>query len=177
MSILPVLTLPNKSLRIKSIEVEKIDQDLMNFIYDMVDTLRSKPGLGLAAPQVGKNIRLIIIESNGYQDENGNTISETIPLMVLINPEIIKFSRDKVEMDEGCFSVPDLFGLVTRPKKIKLIALDINGRKVQLNASGLLARVIQHEIDHLDGILFIDHITDKSKLRMVKMEQDQEIEG
>jgi peptide deformylase len=177
MSILPVLTLPNKSLRIKSIEVEKIDQDLMNFIDDMVDTLRSKPGLGLAAPQVGKNIRLIIIESKGSQDENGNTIYETIPLMVLINPEIIKFSRDKVEMDEGCFSVPDLFGLVTRPKKIKLIALDINGRKVQLNASGLLARVIQHEIDHLDGILFIDHITDKSKLRMVKMEQDQEIEG
>lgn len=125
MSVLPVITLPNKILRTKSVEVEKITPELKTFVNDMVDTLRTKPGLGLAAPQVGRNIRLIIIESRGSKDDQGNVLYETIPLMVLVNPQITKFSKNKVEMDEGCFSVPDLFGMVTRPEKIKVIAKDL----------------------------------------------------
>ena len=103
MSVLPVVTIPTKSLRERSVEVREITDDLKVFVNDMIDTLRSKPGLGLAAPQVGKNIRLVIIESRGKEDEEGNTIYETIPLLILINPVITKFSKSKIELDEGCF--------------------------------------------------------------------------
>ncbi len=175
MSVLKLVTLPNKKLRERSQEVVKIDQGLVKFIDDMVDTLRSKPGLGLAAPQVGKNIRVVLIESKGVKDEEGNVLYENIPLMILINPEIIKYSKEKIEMEEGCFSVPNVFGPVVRPKKIKVIAQDLKGKKVEINASGLLARVIQHEVDHLNGVLFTDLVLDKSKLR--KVEPGQEIQG
>ena len=175
MSILNIITLENSQLRLKSKKVDHVTLDIDHFINDMIDTLRSKPGLGLAAPQVGRNLRIIIIESRGSKDEEGNTIYEKIPLTLLINPEIIKYSRDKIEMDEGCFSVPNIFGPVIRPKKIKAIAYDINGKEIQINTGGLLARVIQHEFDHLNGILFTDLILDKSKLKVIRV--DQEIQG
>jgi peptide deformylase len=175
MSILKIITIPDKKLRETSSEVTVFDKKLLDFIDDMIDTLRSKPGLGLAAPQVGANIRIILIESRGVKDEDGNVIYENIPLKVLINPEITKFSRDKIEMEEGCFSVPNVFGPVTRPKKIKVTAQDRHGKKISINASGLLSRVIQHEVDHLNGVLFIDLVEDKTKLREIRTEE--EIQG
>jgi peptide deformylase len=173
--ILTIITQENKGLRKKSEPVETITPEIVQFINNMIDTLRSKPGLGLAAPQVGKNLRIIIIESRGSKDEEGNIIYENIPLTILINPEIVKFSKEKVEMDEGCFSVPNIFGPVSRPKKVKVVAKDIKGKKILINTGGLLARVMQHEIDHLNGVLFIDLIPDKSKLKELKA--DQEIQG
>jgi peptide deformylase len=140
--------------------------------------LNSKPGLGLAAPQIGKNFQIITIESRGLptpSPEIEGEKNEVIPLVVLINPKIIKFSQKKVEIDEGCFSVPNVFGPVTRPEKVKVAALDKKGKTIQLNASGLLARVLQHEIDHLNGTLFIDLVEDKSRLKELK--PGEEIQG
>jgi len=170
MSLLKIYTYKSRFLRKTSLPVDKITPQIRQFIDDMVDTLHSKPGLGLAAPQLGKNLRIIIIESRGLKDDDGNVIYEHIPLKVLINPTILNTSKEKVEMEEGCFSVPNIFGPVVRPKKIKLTATDLQGKTVKINASGLLARIIQHENDHLDGIIFTDHITDKKLLRRVEGE-------
>jgi len=175
MSLLKIYTYKSNYLRRKSAPVLKITPEIVEFVNNMVDTLRSKPGLGLAAPQLGKNLRIIVIESRGLKDDDGNIIYEHIPLRVLINPNISNFSNEKVVMEEGCFSVPNLFGPVTRPKKIKATALGIDGKTIKINASGLLARVIQHENDHLDGIIFTDLIADKKLLREVENELD--IEG
>ena len=175
MSILDIITQENKKLRRTSEPVDKVTPEINQLINDMIDTLHSKPGLGLAAPQVGKNLRIIIIESKGTKDEEENIIYEKIPLTTLINPEIIKYSKEKVEMDEGCFSVPNIFGPVIRSKKVKVIAKDIKGKKIQINTGGLLARVLQHEVDHLNGVLFIDLIFDKTKLKELK--PNQEIQG
>jgi peptide deformylase len=155
---------PSPILRDKAREVDKFDPDTKKVINDMLDTLRSLPGYGLAAPQVGVSKRIVVIESTGVMDEDGNYKSDPIPLTILVNPVIVKFSKEKCDFEEGCFSVPEYRGEVTRPKKVKVVAQDRNGRKIQINASGLFARVLQHEIDHLDGILFIDLIDDKSKL-------------
>jgi peptide deformylase len=174
MSILDIVTIPAESLRKKSLPIEEITTEIRKFIDDMVETLDSKPGLGLAAPQVGRNIRAVIIESKETRDEDGNIVYEKIPLMVLINPAITHYSRDKIEMDEGCFSVPNKYGPVTRPKKIKFEAINIDGKKVKGSASGLVARIIQHEIDHLDGILFIDKVSDPSKIKTIESEKDLE---
>jgi peptide deformylase len=150
-------------LRNKSKEVDKISTDVKILVENMIDTLRTKPGVGIAAPQLGINKRIIVIESRGVERENGE-INDILPLQVLINPTILKFSREKIEMEEGCFSIPNCFG----PKKIKVVALDLDGKKISINASGFLSRVIQHETDHLDGILFTDYIKDKSKIKIYK---------
>jgi peptide deformylase len=169
---LTLVTLPDPRIREKSIPVEEITPSLRELVEGMVGVLRSKPGLGLAAPQVGYNIRLVIIESKETKDEEGNILYEEIPLMVLINPEITQRSKEKIEIDEGCFSVPNKYGPVVRPKKIKAEATDLNGKKIKINASGLLARVIQHEVDHLDGILFIDLVDDPKKIRYIESEKE-----
>jgi len=169
---LQIVTVPNPALLEKSRPVEKITPELKELVSGMVEILRSKPGLGLAAPQIGHNIRLVIIESKETKDDEGNILYEEIPLMVLINPEIIKFSKEKIELDEGCFSVPDVYGPVTRPKKIRAKATDITGKEVTINTNGLLARVLQHEIDHLDGILFTSRVTDPKTLRHIESEKE-----
>lgn len=144
--ILPIITNPNKLLRTVS---KNIDQkiigtnDLNIFCKDLIKTMINKDGVGLAAPQVGQNIRVIAV----------NTKEGTF---CLLNPEFIKKSWAKENGEEGCLSVPKIFGDVKRHKKITCGYLDEKGRKATLKAEGLMARVLQHEIDHLDGILFID---------------------
>jgi peptide deformylase len=141
-----VLTHPTKSLRQKSIEIEPENIRKPNFqklLDDMAETMINKDGIGLAAPQIGKNVRVIVI----------NTKDGIIPL---INPIILSQSLKKESEEEGCLSVPGVYGIVSRPFKIKVQAYDFEGVSLTLDAKGLLARVIQHEIDHLDGILFID---------------------
>lgn len=131
-------------LRKKSNPVENPkDQEIDRLIKQMVKTLHLNHGIGLAAPQVGKLIRLFIVEL----DYN---------LYVMINPEIKKASKDKVEMEEGCLSFPGIFKPVERSKKVTVSYWDQQGRKKKLKAKGFLARAMQHEMDHLDGILFID---------------------
>lgn len=138
-------TLRNKS---KEIDLETIaSPDFSELISDMEYTMKKSDGVGLAAPQIGQNVRMVIVNS-----ENG--------ILHLINPEITKKSWAKETGEEGCLSVPKTFGKVVRHKKINCIFSDANGDKRKIQASGLFARIIQHELDHLDGILFIDKATD-----------------
>jgi len=144
--ILPIITEPNPILRQKAQEIEpnKITSpEIQRLIFDMEETVGPVGGIGLAAPQIGLSVRLIII----------NLENKLIPL---INPKIIKFSWRKEVGEEGCLSLPGKFGYVKRAKVIKVIAFDKNGKRIEFKAKNLFARVIQHEIDHLDGVLFID---------------------
>ncbi|MBU4347607.1 peptide deformylase [Patescibacteria group bacterium] len=153
--ILPIITIPNPILKKKSAEVEpkKISsKELQELCLNMEKTMKDKKGVGIAAPQIGKNIRLIIINT-----KDGG--------VVMFNPKIIRKSLTKEWGEEGCFSVPDVFGQVKRHKKIECEYLDKTGKKIKIKAEGLMARVIQHEIDHLDGILFIDKAVPSSKIR------------
>lgn len=178
MSKLKILTDPDPKLRIKSVPVNTLDEATKQQVSDMLELLRALPGYGLAAPQVGIHKRIVIIENNKI-DDDGNPANGALPLTILINPVITKYSSKKCDFEEGCFSVPLYRGDVNRPMKVRLKALDENGKPVLINASGLLARVLQHEIDHLDGVLFTDLIDDKSKLikNKVSPEWQEAIEG
>ncbi len=133
--------LRNKSRELRAEELQK--KEIQQLILDMNKTMIEKDGAGLAAPQVGHNLRLIVINT-----QDGS--------MVLVNPKILKKSWRKEIMEEGCLSLPKVFGLVKRYYQVRLVALNKDGKKVEFSAQGMLARVLQHEIDHLDGILFID---------------------
>lgn len=143
----------SKTLRTKSEPVKKISNRIKNLIKDMYETMASKNGIGLAAPQIGVNLRVIVIN---VPVEKKNYI------MSLINP-IIKKKEGAVEFEEGCLSIPDIYINITRPKKIKIEYLDEDGQKKEIEAEDLLARVILHEIDHLNGVLMVDKICDKEK--------------
>lgn len=139
-----IITKPNKLLRERSVEISDItDKNVQKLIPQMIETMHQEQGIGLAAPQVGYNIRLIIVSS-----KNG-------PLACL-NPLLVKSSFLKEWGEEGCLSVPGVYGLIKRSRRTVVTFKDKNGKNVLLKASGLLARVFQHEIDHLNGILFID---------------------
>lgn len=140
---LKILTVPNPILTTKTKPIDKISPDILKLVHDMIDTCRKAQGIGLAAPQVGKSIRLCII----------NLEHMGLPPFALVNPKITKKSWKKSEMEEGCLSIPGVYGIVKRSEKINVSALNLDGQKNQIEAGGLLARVIQHEVDHLDGIL------------------------
>jgi peptide deformylase len=151
MSKLNILTIPNKKLREPSREVlvdEVIGMKFQELIEDMSETMKMAEGVGLAAPQVGQNIRLIVVE---FPDGP----------KAFINPVIIKKSWRKVTSEEGCLSVPDKWGLVKRHKTVTVTANDQLGNELKIMARGMLSIVFQHEIDHLDGVLFIDKLCKK----------------
>jgi len=133
----------NKTLKQKSLPVKHIDAGARKLIEQMKEVMKQNNGVGLAAIQVGEPTRIIICEIDDK-------------FYTLINPEITKFFSKTSVMEEGCLSLPNIYGEVERPEKIIVKAIDFDGKKVKIKAFGLLARVIQHEIDHLDGILFID---------------------
>lgn len=142
--ILPIKIHPDPTLRQISSPVDPADiSSFPELCRDMIRTMKEKDGIGLAAPQIGKNIRLIVINQ-----DNGP--------VCLVNPELTKRSFAKEWGEEGCLSLPDTFGQVRRHKKVRCLFWDNKGKKRQLEATGITARVLQHEIDHLDGILFID---------------------
>lgn len=152
--ILKIITVNDKRLRIKSKEIEPDrirTKEIGDFAKSMGLTMLKKDGVGLAAPQTGKNIRLIAV----------NTKEGVI---IMYNPKIVRKSLAKEYGEEGCLSVPEIFGEVKRNKKIKCRYQDRDGRIIHVDAEGLLARVIQHEIDHLDGILFIDKAKNLKKI-------------
>lgn len=148
MSVLKILTYPDPVLKKKAKPVEIIDERIKNLAEDMIETMYAAPGIGLAAPQVGESLRVITVDVT--RKEEG--------LIVLINPEIISGEGECAE-EEGCLSVPDLKEIVQRKEKVLVNGLDIQGRKIQIPAEGLLAIAFQHEIDHLDGILIIDRVS------------------
>lgn len=152
----------NKILRAKSEKVVKVDKKTKKLIDNMVETLKKEKGLGLAAPQVGINQRIILALFN--YDTNEEMIA------ALINPEIISHSTDKVLGEEGCLSIPGIYKPVERYKKIQVRFMDIKGNSQILELEDLNARIVQHETDHLDGVLFIDRVEndgDKSDMSMI----------
>lgn len=155
MAILPIVTTPDPVLRKKAVRLRKADAALRKLAEDMFETMLDAPGVGLAAPQIGKSIRLIVVHVP--EDEEDGTEETSLMLM---NPEIIKRTGEQVG-PEGCLSIPGVGGNVTRAELITVKAFDLDNRPVRIKAHGYLARVLQHEIDHLDGILFTDYIVDR----------------
>jgi peptide deformylase len=160
MPILDIVTLPDKILRQKTRPVTVFDDEMQRLIDDMIETMREAPGVGLAAPQIGKSLRLAVVETLPELDEEGNEIEESRELYVIANPEIVSFSRKMVEGIEGCLSIPGYVGAVERSTEIKVRAQDRHGKPIRLKAEGWTARIFQHEIDHLDGVLYIDRLVD-----------------
>ncbi len=166
MAKLEILTYPNPLLREVSEPVKKFTPDLKKLADDMLETMYDSNGIGLAAPQVGQLIRMLVVDTRSKNEKSGRfddmDLSElekkiTQPL-ILINPEIVK-GEGKTTFDEGCLSVPSFFETVERFEKIEVKAFDVTGKEFRLHVDGLLAICIQHEMDHLEGTLFIDHIS------------------
>lgn len=142
--ILNIVKLGEESLREKSVAVEEVNDEIKQLANDMFETMIEADGVGLAAPQIGKNIRMFVV------------IADDDIRRVFINPQIIKTSEEVGPYDEGCLSIPQVYESIIRPLKVTVQALNENGKPFTLDADGLLARVIQHEYDHLEGIVFID---------------------
>ena len=162
MAVLNVVTSENPSLREKSKRVSSYGAALGNLVANMFDTLHAANGLGLAAPQVGVPQRVFIVELPEELDEEGQ-VELSAERYVLVNPEIVR-RRGEQEMVEGCLSVPGYRGMVKRNTYVVIKGQDIEGRNVRYRAEGLLAQAFQHELDHLDGILYIDRIESADKL-------------
>ena len=159
MSKLPIVTIPDKGLRSKNQTVTKFDAELQQLIDNMIETLREANGAGLAAPQVGRPLRLAIIWTLPDEDEQGNELPDTRELFVVINPEIFWESREVVKGIEGCLSIPGYVGEVERAESVRVRGLDRHGRKFRRRFDDWTARIFQHEIDHLNGELYIDKLT------------------
>ncbi|MDW6025965.1 peptide deformylase [Mesorhizobium sp. BAC0120] len=158
MSIKPLIILPDPKLRLVSQPVERVDDELRKFAGDMLETMYDAPGIGLAAIQVGEPIRMLVIDlaKEGEPKE---------PL-VFVNPEIVAKSDDRSLYEEGCLSIPDYYAEVERPARVRVKYIDLDSKPQEIEADGVLATCLQHEIDHLNGVLFIDHIS-KLKRDMV----------
>ncbi|MBU6253329.1 MAG: peptide deformylase [Alphaproteobacteria bacterium] len=163
MAILPIIETPDPRLKTISSPVETIDDDLRAFIKDMFDTMYDAPGIGLAAIQVGVPKRVLVIDLQDKDEETGKVIRDP---RVFINPEILEESEELSVYNEGCLSVPEQYADVERPAVIKARWLDEQGQSHEDVLDGLLAICLQHEMDHLEGILFIDHLS-KLKRDMV----------
>ena len=162
MALLPVTLFGDKILRNKAIEVKEVDMDTIKLITDMFETMHNAYGIGLAANQVGSDKAIFLVDISEMEGE------EDKKPMVLINPKIASRSKETVIMEEGCLSIPDIRGDVIRPKSITIEYYDTDLKKHTKNADGLLARVMQHEYDHLQGILFTDLISDDLKKKLKK---------
>ena len=160
MALREILTEPNNILREKSINVEKVDQELQNLMDDMLETMYAAPGIGLAAVQVGILKRVIVLDIEKKEGKKN-------PIF-LINPEIVDKSKNNSTYEEGCLSVPGQFAVVDRPEKCHVKYLDYYGQKKEIKAEGMFATCIQHEIDHLEGILFIDYLSKLKKTMIIK---------
>jgi len=147
MAIREILIIGHPMLVKKAEPVERVDADIVRLAGDMVETLHAAPGLGLAAPQVGESKRLIVVDLTVGESKDD--------LIVLVNPELIS-KEGEVICEEGCLSVPDIREKVARPYRVTVSGLDLEGQTVEVDAEDLLARVLCHEIDHLDGILFVE---------------------
>ena len=162
MAVRPVVQADNPILRQKSKKVKRFGQALQNLIDDMVETMHAVNGLGLAAPQIGVSQQVIVIQlpENEEDPQSGK-------LYVMCNPEIVRTVGEEEESEEGCLSVPGFAGDVRRAAVVTVKGLDRHGKKIRIKAEGLLARAFQHEIDHLNGTLFIDRVDSPEKMRRI----------
>ena len=156
----PIISLPDKRLRAVSKSVENIDPDVKKLVEDMFETMYDAPGVGLAAIQLGVPLRVVTIDATRGDDEKQP--------VALINPELIWTSDESSTMEEGCLSIPEFADEVLRPEKIKARFTNLEGQTVEVEADGLFARVFQHELDHLNGVLFIDHLSKLKRDRVTK---------
>lgn len=167
MAILPILHFPDSRLRTKAKPVSVVDDNIRQLVKDMFETMYEAPGIGLAATQVNHHIRLVVIDIS--EDKNQ-------PL-VFINPQITPLTEDKAPYEEGCLSVPTVYDVVERPTRIKVNALNEQGEAFEMEVDGLLAVCLQHELDHLEGKLFVDYLSTlkrqriKSKLQKLQKQQ------
>ena len=160
MALRDIIVLPDKRLRLKSKPVPRIDGDIRKLVEDMFETMYKAPGIGLAAIQVGVPVRLVVMDLSKKE-------TETEP-RVFVNPEILSPSEEKSTYEEGCLSIPDVHEDVERPARVKVKYLDLDGKAHEEDADGLFATCIQHEVDHLNGVLFIDHISKLKRDRIIK---------
>ncbi len=160
MTVKPLIYLPDPVLRQVSKPIEQVDSQVQKFADDMLATMYDAPGIGLAAIQVGEPIRLLVVDVSKDDEENQ-------PLVV-INPKVLSYSDGRSSYEEGCLSIPGYYAEVERPAEITMQYVDRDGKEQQLNANGLLATCLQHEIDHLDGVLFIDHISRLKREMVIK---------
>ena len=151
MTIKPLVILPDPVLRQQSRPVERVDDAVRAFADDMLETMYDAPGIGLAAIQVGEPLRLLVIDISKEDEEKAP--------QVFINPEIVAQSDETSIYEEGCLSIPDYYAEVQRPATATVHYIDLDGKQQEIEADGLLATCLQHEIDHLNGVLFIDHIS------------------
>jgi peptide deformylase len=157
MALREIRTYPDPVLRNKTSRVERIDSTLDRLIEDMVETMHAAPGVGLAANQVGMPLQLAVIDLSSREDEE-----QRHPLLVIINPELIVMEGSVLE-EEGCLSIPDYAEKVRRAARVTVRAQDRTGKQFELEAEGLMAKALQHEIDHLNGLLFVDRLSSLKK--------------
>ena len=160
MALRQILTEPNKTLREKSLPVEIVDNDLRKLMDDMLETMYAAPGIGLAAIQIGVPKRVIVLDIDQKEGQKN-------PLF-FINPEIVKKSQTNSIYEEGCLSVPGQFAEIERPENCHIKYIDYYGEAKEIEAKGMLATCIQHEIDHLEGVLFIDYLSNLKKSMIIK---------
>lgn len=174
MALRKIVTLPEPVLRRKAHTVTKVDKNLQTVIDDMIETMREAPGVGLAAPQIGLSERIIVVE---YFEREEDEEKEDAPkkVWVVLNPEIVKSSEERVMGVEGCLSIPGLVGEVERHAAIQVKGLNRHGKPTKIKAEGWLARIFQHEIDHLNGIVFPDRATRVWKPEQEEVEPEQEV--
>ena len=160
MAVRDILTLPNPRLRLVSQPIGRVDAEVKGLVEDMFETMYAAPGIGLAAIQIGVPKRVITMDLAKKDEEKKP--------QVFINPEILTTSGDRSTYEEGCLSIPEYYEEVERPSEVKIRYLDLDGQVRELEASGLLATCVQHEIDHLNGVLFIDHLSKLKRSRIIK---------
>jgi peptide deformylase len=160
MALRHIITLPDPKLRLISKPLERVDDSVRKLLDDMVDTMHEAPGIGLAAIQVAEALRLVVVDL-AKKDEPPQPLQ-------FINPEIVWSADDRSVYEEGCLSIPEYYEEVERPASVRARFVDRDGKQQEILAEGLLATVLQHEIDHLDGVLFIDHISKLKRDRVTK---------
>lgn len=165
--ILEVLPYPNPFLRTRATEVVHFDEQLQQIVADMEETMSDRDGLGLAATQVGLDLRLLILDPFAFEGDEGRGK----PNVIIINPEVVWQSTEIQSGEEGCLSFPGVFIQVDRPEKVRIRALDASGQPFELEGEGLGARAILHEIDHLNGVVMIDHVSFLARQRALKKHQ------
>ena len=160
MALREIIILPDKRLRLVSEPVKTVDAGVRALVDDMFETMHEAPGVGLAAIQIGVPKRIVTADAAKKDEEKRP--------QVFLNPEVVWSSEDKATYEEGCLSIPEYYEEVERPTQVKVRYMDIDGKTQEIEANGLLATVLQHEIDHLNGVLFIDHISKLKRDRVIK---------
>lgn len=176
MTILPIVTVPDPVLKQRATEVGTVDDALRRQMDNMLDTMYDAPGIGLAANQIGLLNRVLVMDLSERLEDGVEPKRNPI---YMVNPEIIFKSEEPSEMEEGCLSIPGQYALVQRPAIVRVKYLDYNGQGQEMEASGLLSHCVQHEIDHLDGVLFIDHLSklkrDMIMKKLAKLQKGQQV--